>query len=153
MCPPRGTSARCPSCDCELVRPNGYHSASCDRCGINAADRDQIAGQNIAKRLLLGKTRVKRPKNKPKRITTAEHQPVTKTRHKTTATPKQRRHKRTRHTTPPNTATKQRTILHAKRPCGTETSPPHQRKASLHNPSQTPATPPKCQQVSETDRR
>ena len=153
MCPPRGTSARCPSCDCELARPSGYHSASCDRCGINAAHRDQIAGQNIAKRVLLGKTRVKQPKDKPKHITTAEHRPVTKTRHKTTATPKQRRHKRTRHTTPPNPQPNNRPILHVKRPCGTETSPPHQRKASLHNPSQTPTTPPKCQQVSETDRR
>jgi Putative transposase DNA-binding domain len=101
MCPPRGTSARCPGCDGELARPNGYRSASCDRCGITGADRDQIAGQNIAKRVLLGKTRVKRPKNKPKRVTTAAHRPVTKTRRKTTATPKQRRHKRTRNSTPP----------------------------------------------------
>lgn len=100
MCPPRGTSARCPGCDDELARPGGYHSASCDCCGIHGADRDQIAGQNIAKRVLLAKTRVKRPKNKPKRITVVEHSPVVKTRQKTTATPKQRRHKRTRHTTP-----------------------------------------------------
>ena len=54
---------------------------------------------------------------------------------------------------PPTPKLNNRPILHAKRPCGTETSPPHQREASLHNPSQTPATPPKCQQVSETDRR
>jgi Putative transposase DNA-binding domain len=101
MCPPRGTSARCPSCNTELTRPNGYHSATCVGCGINGADRDQIAGQNIAKRVLLGKTRVKRPKNKPKRITNVLHRPVTKTRQKTTATPKQRRHKRTRRSTPP----------------------------------------------------
>ncbi len=45
MCPPRGTSARCPSCDGELTRPNGYHSASCDRCGISNADRDQIGAR------------------------------------------------------------------------------------------------------------
>jgi hypothetical protein len=32
-CAPRGTSALCPGCDRELGRPNGYHSASCDRCG------------------------------------------------------------------------------------------------------------------------
>jgi Putative transposase DNA-binding domain len=107
MCPPRGTSARCPGCDHDLARPNGYHSASCDRCGINGANRDQIASQNIAKRVLLARTRVKRPKNKPKRITTVKHRTVTKTRQKTTATPKQRRHKRTRHTTPPSTTTKQ----------------------------------------------
>jgi hypothetical protein len=107
MCPPRGTSARCPGCDTELARPNGYHSATCTRCGISSADRDQIAGQNIAKRVLLAKTRVKRPKNKPKRITTIEHQPVTKTRQKTTATPKHRRHKRTRNTTPLPATTRQ----------------------------------------------
>jgi hypothetical protein len=98
MCPPRGTSSLCPGCDHELLRPNGYHSASCGRCGINGADRDQIAGQNIAKRVLLAKTKVKRPKGKPKRITTVAHRPVTKTRQKTTATPKQRRHKRVRRT-------------------------------------------------------
>jgi Putative transposase DNA-binding domain len=106
MCPPRGTSARCPSCDGELTRPGGYHSASCPDCGINGANRDQIAGQNIAKRVLLGKTRIKRPKNKPKRVSITAHRPVTKTRQKTTATPKQRRHKRTRHTTPLPTATR-----------------------------------------------
>jgi hypothetical protein len=101
MCPPRGTSARCPGCDQQLARPGGYHSASCQQCGINRADRDQIAAQNIAKRVLLAKTTVKRPKGKPKRVTTAQHQPVRKTRRKTTATPKQRRHKRVRHTTTP----------------------------------------------------
>ncbi len=105
MCPPRGTSALCPSCDTELARPHGYHSAACALCGINGADRDQIAGQNIAKRVLLAKTRVKRPRNKPKRITTVEHRPVAKTRRKITATPRQRRHKRTRHTTPVPTTT------------------------------------------------
>ncbi len=104
MCPPRGTSARCPGCDQELARPGGYHSAHCQRCGINRADRDQIAGQNIAKRVLLAKTKIKRPKGKPKRVTTVEHQPVRKTRRKTTATPKQRRHKRVRRTTTPPAA-------------------------------------------------
>ena len=98
-CPPRGTSARCPGCDRDLARPNGYHSASCLDCGINGADRDQIAAQNIAKRVLLAKHRVKRPKNKHKRITTVAHQPISKTRRRLTAIPPQRRHKRARHTT------------------------------------------------------
>ena len=100
MCPPRGTSANCPSCNQELTRPGGYHTATCTPCGIHRANRDQIAGQNIAKRVLLAKTKVKRPKGKPKRITTVEHQPVRKTRQKTTTTPRQRRHKRTRHSAP-----------------------------------------------------
>lgn len=100
MCPPRGTSANCPSCDQELTRPGGYHTATCERCGIRGANRVQIAGQNIAKRVLLAKTKVKRPKGKPTRVTTVEHQPVRKTRRKTTATPKQRRHKRVRRTIP-----------------------------------------------------
>lgn len=117
MCPPRGTSANCPSCDQPLTRPHGYHSAHCGPCGIRNANRDQIAGQNIAKRVLLGKTKIKRPKGKPKRVATINHQPVHKTRHKTTATPPQRRHKRTRHTTPtpPTTSTPRnttQTILH-----------------------------------------
>lgn len=113
MCLPRGTSALCPSCDKELTRPGGYHTATCQPCAIHRANRDQIAGQNIAKRVLLGKAKIKRPKGKPKRVATVEHQPVTKTRRKTTATPKQRRHKRVRHTTskplvatrPPNPST------------------------------------------------
>jgi Putative transposase DNA-binding domain len=151
MCPARGTSALCPSCDHELARPDGYHSATCPDCRINGADRDQIAGQNIAKRVLLAKNRVKRPKNKPKRITTVRHQPVTKTREKITVTPRQRRHKRTLHTTlarPPRT----RPTLHAKRPCGTETSRPRPWEAPLRNPSPPLATH-QCQQVTETDRR
>ncbi len=100
MCPPRGTSANCPGCNQQLTRPGGYHTATCTTCGIRGANRDQIAGQNIAKRVLLAKTKVKRPKGKPKRVTTVEHQPVRKTRRKTTATPTQRRHKRPRRTTP-----------------------------------------------------
>lgn len=99
MCPPRGTSALCPSCDQELTRPGGYQTATCTTCGIHRANRDQIAGQNIAKRVLLGKAKIRRRKGKPKRVTVVEHQPVRKTRQKTTATPKQRRHKRTRHST------------------------------------------------------
>ncbi len=98
------TSGAGVGCDQELARPGGYHSAHCQRCGINRADRDQIAGQNIAKRVLLAKTKIKRPKGKPKRVTTVEHQPVRKTRRKTTATPKQRRHKRVRRTTTPPAA-------------------------------------------------
>lgn len=108
MCPPRGTSANCPGCDQQLTRPGGYHTATCQACGIRDANRDQIAGQNIAKRVLLGKAKVKRPKGKPKRVTAVEHQSVRKTRRKTTATPKQRRHKRTRRTTPTSLARSQR---------------------------------------------
>lgn len=98
MCPPRGTSANCPGCDQKLSRPGGYHTATCTECGIRRANRDQIAGQNIAKRVLLAKMKVKRPKGKSKRVSTVAHQPVHKTRDKTTATPKQRRHKRVRNT-------------------------------------------------------
>lgn len=108
MCPPRGTSANCPGCDRELSRPEGYHSAACTPCGIHGANRDQIAGQNIAKRVLLAKANIKRPKGKPKRVATATHQPVRKTRDKTTATPKQRRHIRVRGTTPTMPATDDR---------------------------------------------
>lgn len=99
MCPPRGTSANCPSCDEELTRPGGHHTATCIPCRIKNANRDQIAGQNIAKRVLLAKANIKRPKGKPKHVTTSAHQPVLKTRDKTTVTPTQRRHKRARHTT------------------------------------------------------
>jgi hypothetical protein len=153
MCPPRGTSARCPSCDSELTRPDGYHSARCAPCRITNANRDQIAGQNIAKRVLLAKTGIKRPNSKPKRVTTVAHRPVTKSRQKTTATPKQRCHKRTRHTTPIAVVAQQ-------------THPA--RQASVWDRGQPTATSgestsaqpipeargtPKCQQVSETGRR
>jgi hypothetical protein len=143
VCPPRGTSARCPGCDHELARPDGYHSAACVPCGINKANRDQIAGQNIAKRVLLAKTGIKRPKNKPKRITTVAHRPVTKTRQKTTSTPKQRRHKRTRNTTPLPTATTIKQTYPARQASVWDRDQPtHQPGKHLcNNPSPTPATP------------
>ena len=151
-CPPRGTSALCPSCNGELARPHGYHSASCLDCGINSADRDQIAGQNIAKRVLLAKNRVKRPKNKPKRVTTVAHQPISKTRHKITATPQQRRYDGTRCTTPRATTTKktyparQASVSDRDQPTAPAES------TSLHNQSPTAATH-QCQRVSGIDRR
>ncbi|WP_244873012.1 transposase [Mycolicibacterium sp. TY66] len=114
MCPPRGTSANCPGCDQELTRPGGYHTATCTECGIRLANRDQIAGQNIAKRVLLAKTKIKRPKGKSKRVSTVAHQPVRRTRDKTTTTPKQRRHKRVRNTTPTQLASDQHPITPAR---------------------------------------
>jgi hypothetical protein len=109
-------NANCPGCDRELSRPGGYHTAACPRCGIRDAHRDQIAGQNIAKRVLLAKAKVKRPKGKPKRISIIEHQPVRKTRQKITATPKRRRHKRTHRSTaqPAHTRPPRPTIIPAR---------------------------------------
>lgn len=155
MCPPRGTSANCPGCDQELARPGGYHTATCDTCGIRGANRDQIAGQNIAKRVLLAKTKVKRPKGKPKRVAVVEHQPVCKTRRKTTATPRQRRHKRTRHTTPtalacskrhPNIPARTASVWDRDQP--TVITAASTSAQPIPDTSDTP-----CQQVSETDRR
>jgi hypothetical protein len=152
MCPPRGTSARCPGCDGELARPHGHHSASCVPCGITNANRDQIAGQNIAKRVLLGKTAIKRPKNKPKRVIAVAHEPVTKTRRKTTATPKQPRHKRTRRSTPSVEAHAQ---THPVRQASVWDR--DQPTASVESTSAQPLSAargtPKCQQVPETGRR
>jgi hypothetical protein len=74
--PARGTSARCPGCDGKLARPDGYHSASCTFCGLTG-NRDVVACVNIAKRALLGRAKIARPKGRPKRIREVLHQPVT----------------------------------------------------------------------------
>ena len=74
--PARGTSARCPGCDGVLGRPEGYHSAACDVCQLSG-NRDVVACVNIAKRALLGRTKMKRPKGRPKRIREVLHEPVT----------------------------------------------------------------------------
>lgn len=74
--PARGTSARCPGCDGALERPEGYHSARCEPCNLSG-NRDVVACVNIAKRGLLGRTRIARPKGRPKRIRVTLHVPVT----------------------------------------------------------------------------
>lgn len=94
-CQARGTSANCPGCDQPVTRPRGHYSAVCRPCGIDT-DRDTAAFQNIAKRVLLAKTAVKRPHGKHAKVVGTPHAPVKKTRDKLLATPKQRRHKRCR---------------------------------------------------------
>jgi hypothetical protein len=73
--PARGTSARCPGCDAAVTRPGGYHSAACEPCFLSG-NRDVVACVNIAKRALLGRTKMKRPKGRPKRIREVLHEPV-----------------------------------------------------------------------------
>ncbi|MGY2894451.1 zinc ribbon domain-containing protein [Deinococcus sp. UYEF24] len=74
--PARGTSARCPGCNEHLSRPEGYHSAACTACGLTG-NRDVVACVNIAKRALLGRAKIARPKGRPKRIREVLHEPVT----------------------------------------------------------------------------
>ena len=99
-CPARGTSANCPRCDTQLTRPAGHYTAVCQPCGIDT-DRDTVAAQNIAKRVLLGKTKVVRPRGKPAKVAVAAHIPVGISRDKLLATARQPRHKRCRPTPVP----------------------------------------------------
>lgn len=98
--PARGTSARCPSCDTNVLRPRGYHSARCPQCGWVNGNRDMVGGVNVGKRALLGKEHAKRKKGTARlavRIT--EHAPVTRCHKKIGPTPARPRHRRVRHTT------------------------------------------------------
>ncbi|WP_189093598.1 zinc ribbon domain-containing protein [Deinococcus ruber] len=74
--PARGTSAKCPCCDGPVSRPQGYHSAACTACGLTG-NRDVVACVNIAKRALLGRNKMARPKGGVKRIRETLHAPVT----------------------------------------------------------------------------
>ncbi|WP_043779343.1 zinc ribbon domain-containing protein [Rhodococcus sp. JVH1] len=97
--PARGSSARCPGCDEPLSRPGGYHSAWCSGCRVGG-NRDHIAGVNLAKRALLGKTTVTRRRGQMPAIRVAEHAPVRKSRDKTSPTPSRPRHRRVRRSLP-----------------------------------------------------
>lgn len=96
--PPRGTSAQCPGCDGAVLRPRGYPSASCPSCGLDS-HRDTVGAVNIAKRALLGKVTIRRKRGVSHRVVPAvKHAPVS--RDKRGPTPKQRRHRRVRHSLP-----------------------------------------------------
>lgn len=88
--PARGSSALCPSCDRALSRPDGYHSAWCSRCEVGG-NRDHLAAINLAKRALLGKSRVTR------RDRHSGNQSVRRSRNKHGPTPPRPRHRRVRH--------------------------------------------------------
>lgn len=98
--PARGTSARCPSCDTNVLRPRGYHSAHCPQCGWVNGNRDMVGGVNVGKRALLGKDRAKRKKGTARlAVRVTEHAPVTRCHKKIGPTPARPRHRRVRHTT------------------------------------------------------
>ncbi|KAF0965180.1 hypothetical protein MLGJGCBP_01568 [Rhodococcus sp. T7] len=97
--PARGSSAQCPGCDEPLSRPGGYHDAWCSRCLVGG-NRDHIAGVNLAKRALLGKTKVTRRRGQLPAVRVAEHAPVRKSRDKTSPTPSRPRHRRVRRSRP-----------------------------------------------------
>lgn len=99
--PARGTSARCPGCDSDVLRPRGYHSAVCTQCRWVNGNRDTIGGVNVAKRALLGKRRAKRQKGTTRlTVRGVDHAPVTRSRQKVAPTPSRPPHRRVRHTTP-----------------------------------------------------
>ena len=97
--PARGSSAWCPGCDQALCRPGGYHTAWCPGCRVGG-NRDHIAGVNLAKRVLLGKRNVTRPRGQLPAIRVAEHAPVRKCRDKKSPTPSRPRHRRVRRSLP-----------------------------------------------------
>jgi hypothetical protein len=115
--PARGTSALCPGCNDKLSRPGGYHRAWCARCKVGG-NRDHIAGVNLAKRALLGRSRVIRRRGKNPEIRNTEHAPVRQCRDKTSPTPSRPRHRRVRRSVPtatPQAGVNQRKIVPAPR--------------------------------------
>jgi hypothetical protein len=102
--PARGTSALCPGCNDTLSRPGGYHRAWCARCKVGG-NRDHVAAVNLAKRALLGRSRVVHKRGKNPEIRNTEHAPVRQCRDKTSPTPSRPRHRRVRRSVP--TATPQ----------------------------------------------
>ncbi|AWK74211.1 transposase [Rhodococcus oxybenzonivorans] len=115
--PARGTSALCPSCNDTLSRPGGYHRAWCARCKVGG-NRDHVAGVNLAKRALLGRSRVVRKRGRNPEIRNIEHAPVRQCRDKTSPTPSRPRHRRVRRsvlTAIPQVGVKQIRIVSAPR--------------------------------------
>jgi hypothetical protein len=107
--PARGTSARCPGCDTNVLRPRGYHSARCATCGWVNGNRDVVGGVNVGKRALLGKGHAKRQKGTTRlAVRVTEHAPVTRCRKKIGPTPSRPRHRRVRHTTSPELLTERK---------------------------------------------
>jgi len=100
--PARGSSAWCPGCDEPLSRPGGYHTAWCPACQVGG-NRDHMAGVNLAKRALLGRSKVTRRRGRMPVVRVAEHAPVRRCRDKNGPTPSRPRHRRVRRSLPPTT--------------------------------------------------
>jgi hypothetical protein len=115
--PARGTSALCPGCNDTLSRPGGYHRAWCAKCKVGG-NRDHIAGVNLAKRALLGRSRVVHKRGQNPQIRITEHAPVRQCRDKTSPTPSRPRHRRVRRSVPtatPPVGVNQKKIVSAPR--------------------------------------
>ncbi|MDT2009172.1 transposase [Rhodococcus opacus] len=97
--PARGSSALCPGCDEPLARPGGYHDAWCPGCRVGG-NRDHMAGVNLAKRALLGRSKVTRRRGQMPAVRVAEHAPVRRCRDKNGPTPGRARHRRVRRSLP-----------------------------------------------------
>ncbi|MGV9866395.1 zinc ribbon domain-containing protein [Rhodococcus koreensis] len=97
--PARDSSALCPGCDEPLARPGGYHTAWCPGCRVGG-NRDHVAGVNLAKRALLGRSKVTRRRGQMPAVRVTEHAPVRKSRDKTSPTPPRPRHRRVRRSLP-----------------------------------------------------
>ncbi|SEC50521.1 Putative transposase DNA-binding domain-containing protein [Rhodococcus jostii] len=98
--PARGSSAQCPGCDEPLARPGGYHDAWCPRCRVGG-NRDHIAGVNLAKRALLGRSKATRRRGQSPAVRVTEHAPVRRCRDKIGPTPGRPRHRRSAAACPP----------------------------------------------------
>ncbi|MGW0177413.1 zinc ribbon domain-containing protein [Rhodococcus sp. NPDC003322] len=97
--PARGSSALCPGCNEPISRRGGYHRAWCARCKVGG-NRDHVAGVNLAKRALLGRSRAVRKRGRNPEVRVAEHTPVRQCRDKTSPTPSRPRHRRVRRSVP-----------------------------------------------------
>ncbi|MFE6859399.1 zinc ribbon domain-containing protein [Nocardia sp. NPDC057668] len=93
--PASGTSALCPNCDELLSRPDGYHSAWCERCRLGG-NRDHMAGVNVAKRALSAKPLATRRGGRVVISASRVSVPVRRCRAKNGPTPPRPRHRRVR---------------------------------------------------------
>lgn len=73
--PARGTSSRCVSCDGPVTHPGRHFDSHCPAC-VLSGDRDIWASVNIAKRALLGRDDISRPKTRARRVKKVHHQAV-----------------------------------------------------------------------------
>ncbi|MDF3308800.1 zinc ribbon domain-containing protein [Rhodococcus sp. T2V] len=142
----RGSSALCPGCDAPLARPGGYHTAWCSGCGVGG-NRDHVAGVNLAKRALLGRSKATRRRGQLPAIRVAEHTPVRRSRDKTSPTPPRPRHRRVRRSLPtvtPRAGVTRKQHVPAPQASVWDTvkpTPPHGDTGSRDTrPSPTPAT-------------
>ncbi|MHA4854080.1 zinc ribbon domain-containing protein [Rhodococcus sp. MSC1_016] len=152
--PARGTSALCPGCNDTLSRPGGYHRAWCPRCNVGG-NRDHVAGVNLAKRALLGRSKVVHKRGKNPEIRVTAHAPVRQCRDKTSPTPSRPRHRRVRRSVPtatPQAGVNQKKIVPAPRASVWDTVKPAPASHVVTGSREVPTSPASAASVADSMR-